>query len=384
MSDPRLSASTVPGGSVPSIEGTEHRATARQTAGTDPAAAEGPAGIDAAGVDAWFAANIVGAAPPLTYRLIAGGRSNLTFGVTDTAAHHYVLRRPPTGHLLPTAHDMGREHRIISAVGPAGIPVPAALGYCADPAVTGAPFYVMDFVDGYILRAESDLEGVFGPAERRRLADNLVDTLAAIHAVDPDAVGLGELSRKEGYIARQLRRWYSQYQASRDEQGGPDVADIDLVHDRLAARIPTQGKAGIVHGDYRLDNTIVGPDGAVVAVLDWELCTLGDTMADLGQLLVYWTEAGESSALAHSATAAPGFPTRAELARRYAEVSGRSIETLDFYLAFAYWKLACILEGVYTRYVAGAMGRDGFDFGDYPEMIRTLAAQALAASDRLA
>jgi aminoglycoside phosphotransferase (APT) family kinase protein len=334
-------------------------------------------------VDAWFADNIDGVRLPLDYRLIAGGRSNLTFGVTDAAARRYVLRRPPTGHLLPTAHDMAREHRIISAVGPAGIPVPDALGLCTDPTVTGAPFYVMDFVDGYVLTSEAQLEGRFDPGDRRRLSDNLVDTLAAIHALDPDAVGLGDLGRHEGYIARQLRRWYGQYRSCRDEQDGPDVPDIDRVHDRLAARIPEQGRAGIVHGDYRLDNTIVGPDARVVAVLDWELCTLGDTMADVGQLLVYWTEPGETSALAQSATTAPGFATRRQLAARYAERSGRSIDELDFYVAFAYWKLACILEGVYTRYVAGAMGSDGFDYHGYPAMIRHLASEGLTAAERL-
>jgi aminoglycoside phosphotransferase (APT) family kinase protein len=360
----------------PSVEGTDQgRASAERPV---------PAGIDDHGVSAWFAANVDGVTLPLAYELIAGGRSNLTFAVDDAAGRRYVLRRPPTGHLLPTAHDMGREHRIIAAVGPAGVPVATALGYCEDPTVTGAPFYVMDFVDGHILRSEADAEATFDLAGRRRLSEDLVDTLAAIHALDPDEVGLGDLARKEGYIARQLKRWYAQYVASRDDQGGPDVTEVDAVHDHLVTRIPDQGRAGIVHGDYRLDNTIIGDDASVVAVLDWELCTLGDTMADVGQLLVYWTDPGESSALAQSATTAAGFPTRQELADRYAEVSGRSVAELDFYVAFAYWKLACILEGVYTRYLGGAMGRDGFDFHAYPSMIRQLGAQARAAAERLA
>jgi aminoglycoside phosphotransferase (APT) family kinase protein len=314
--------------------------------------------------------------PPLQFTLIAGGRSNLTFGVHDAAGRRFVLRRPPTGHLLPTAHDMGREHRIISAVGAAGVPVPAALGHCADPAVTGAPFYVMDFVAGHILRTREEVTAVFGAGECRRIGEDLIDTLAAIHAVDIDAVGLGDLARRDGYIARQLKRWYGQYRASRDEQAGPDVPDVDAVHDLLAARIPEQGPAGIVHGDYRLDNTMVGADATIAAVLDWELCTLGDTMADLGQLLTYWGEPGDASPLEHSATLAPGFPSRAELTARYAEVSGRDVSSLDFYLAFANWKLACILEGVYTRYAGGAMGRDGFDFSSYPDRIASLAAAA--------
>jgi aminoglycoside phosphotransferase (APT) family kinase protein len=283
----------------------------------------------------------------------------------------------------PTA-EMTRNSRPMScAVGPAGIPVPTAIRHCPDPAVTGAPFYVMDFVEGFILNQEDDVEARFDRAARGPLADDLVDTLAAIHALDPDEIGLGDLSRKEGYIGRQLKRWYAQYCSARDGLGGPDVAAVDRVHDRLVARIPEQGRAGVVHGDYRLDNTMIGADGRVAAVLDWELCTLGDTMADLGGLLVYWTEAGEESPLARSATSAAGFPDRAAVAARYAETSGRSVDQLDFYVAFAYWKLACILEGVYTRYVAGAMGRDGFDFSGYPVVIGQLAEAAAEAAGRL-
>jgi aminoglycoside phosphotransferase (APT) family kinase protein len=343
-----------------------------------------PAGVDDAGVSRWMASAVPGLALPLSYSLIAGGRSNLTYAVTDAAGRRFVLRRPPTGQLLPTAHDMGREHRVVSALGPAGVPVPRTVGYCDDPAVNAAPFYVMDFVDGPILRTEGDAEAAFEPAGRRRVSESVVDTLAALHRVDPDAVGLGDLARRDGYIARQLKRWYGQYQRSRDEQGGPDVADVDTVHDRLAARIPPQDGTGIVHGDYRLDNTVLTPDGAVAAILDWELCTLGDVLADVGQLVVYWSEPGEVSALQHSATTADGFFSRSEVADRYATVSGRPVEQLDFYVAFAYWKLACILEGVYTRYLGGAMGRDGFDFSSYPAAIRQLGQQASDAAGRLA
>ncbi len=347
-------------------------------------AGAGPEGIDAQRVSAWFADNIPGVQPPLGFRLIAGGRSNLTFEIADSAGKRYVLRRPPTGHLLPTAHDMAREHRIISALGPVGIPVAPALGLCEDPAVNGAPFYVMGFVDGHIIRSRDQLPESFGPGARRHAGESLVDTLVQIHAVDPDAVGLGDLGRKEGYIARQLRRWYGQYQASRDEQGGPDVGEVDEVHDVLVQHIPEQRQAGVVHGDYRLDNCVVDDRGDVLAVLDWELCTLGDPLADVGQLLMYWVEPGERSALGDSATEAGGFLTRAEVAERYARAAGLDLSQLDFYMAFAYWKLACILEGVYTRYVGGAMGKDSFDYSFYPDSIRSLAAQAKAAAARLA
>jgi aminoglycoside phosphotransferase (APT) family kinase protein len=345
-----------------------------------PPAIDTPPGIDPGKVSAWFKDNIPGSEPPLHFTLVAGGRSNLTFEVTDAASHHYVLRRPPTGHILPTAHDMKREYRIISALGPAGIPAPPALGLCEDPAVNGASFYVMGFVDGIIARTAEIVEEKLTAEARRRVGESLVDTLAQIHAVDPGAVGLGDLGRTEGYIARQLKRWYANYRAANESRGGTVLEDVADVHDFLNARIPVQGPAAIVHGDYRLDNCIVSPTGDVLAVLDWELCTLGDPMADVGQLLVYWPEPGERSALGASPTTAPGFITRDEVKARYAKASGRDVTEVEFYIAFAYWKLACILEGVYARYVGGAMGDDGFDFSGYTDSIAWLAQQARAAT----
>jgi aminoglycoside phosphotransferase (APT) family kinase protein len=339
-----------------------------------------PPGVDPQGVSAWFAKHIAGFEPPLRFRLIAGGRSNLTYEVTDAGGTRYVLRRPPTGHILPKAHDMAREFRVISALGNAGVPVAPALGLCTDESVTGAPFYIMGYVEGVIARSEEDAEKHLSSEARRVAGMSLADTLARIHAVDPDAVGLGDLGRKDGYIARQLRRWYANYQAARDSRHGDPVPDVDEVHDLLARAVPQQARTGVVHGDYRLDNCVLRPDGAMAAVLDWELCTLGDTMADLGQLLVYWPEPGERSALGHAASVAPGFPTRAELVERYCSASGVEVGALDYYQAFAYWKLACILEGVYTRYVLGAMGDDGFDVTSYPDTIRWLAARAREAA----
>lgn len=345
---------------------------------------EAPRGIDPGPVTNWFQDHVEGVEPPLQFTLVAGGRSNLTFLVTDRADHRYVLRRPPTGHLLPTAHDMAREHRIIAAMGPAGVPVPPALGLCEDQAVNGAPFYVMGFVDGVIARAESDVESSFDEAARHRAGLALIDTLADIHMADPDRIGLGDLGRKEGYIARQLKRWYGNYQAAKQARGGDSLPAMDEVHARLSAAIPEQGPATVVHGDYRLDNCILSADGSrVEAVLDWELCTLGDPLADVGQLLVYWPEAGERSALGHAPTTMPGFATRDELIARYSERTGRELPQLGFYVAFAYWKLACILEGVYARYVGGAMGDDGFDFSFYPETIRFLAERSEGAATEI-
>jgi aminoglycoside phosphotransferase (APT) family kinase protein len=361
-------------------------------------------GIDVGNVSAWFADNIPGTRPPLTYKLIAGGRSNLTYEVVDDEGHRYVLRRPPTGVLLPTAHDMAREHRVIAALGPAGVPVPPALGLCTDAAVTGAPFYVMGFVDGHVLRTPAQVEAALPPDRRRRTSESVVEVLAGIHAVDLDAVGLGDLGRREGYIARQLRRWDAQYRSARDDQAGragpeghqtgragpeghqhgPGVAAIEAAHAILVERIPEQGPATIVHGDYRLDNTVVGDDGAVRAALDWELCTLGDPLADLGQLLAYWALPGDDgSPLEVSPTVAPGFFSREEIAQCYAARSGRDVSGLDFYVAFSFWKLACILEGVYARYAAGAMGDDGADRASFRRSIEWLGAKARERAEAL-
>jgi aminoglycoside phosphotransferase (APT) family kinase protein len=338
-------------------------------------ASEVPRGIDAPKVTAWFAVHAPETVPPLRFQAIPGGHSNLTYRVDDSAGHAWVLRRGPLSHVLATAHDMGREHRIISALAPTDVPVPPIVGLCDDVDVNGAPFYVMDFVDGAVLRDRAagrqlDEQG------RQRAGQQIADVLAHIHAVDPDAVGLGELGRKEAYVARQLRRWHGQWEQSKTRE----LPVVDDVHAALAERIPEQGPATIVHGDYRLDNCLVGPEGTIQAVLDWELCTLGDPLADVGLLLVYWTEPGdENAALGDSATLLDGFPTRAELIERYTAASGRDRAQIDYYVAFGYWKLACILEGVFARYQAGAMGQaDGFElFGRQVEVLAQAARTTL-------
>lgn len=309
-------------------------------------------GIDRAGVTAWFEAHLPDIVPPLDFTLIAGGRSNLTFEVRDRAGGHWVLRRPPLGQVLATAHDMAREHRIISALAPTEVPVPPALGLCEDDEVTGAPFYVMGFVDGTVVR-DHNVASQLSVEQRRRAGESVVDVLASIHAVDVDAVGLGDLGRKDGYIERQLKRWYGQWEKSKTR----DLQAIDEVFDRLSRSIPEQQGATIVHGDYRLDNCMIGDEGDIVAVLDWEICTLGDPLADVGLLLVYWGDPDvEFSAIPMPPTVLEGFPRPDELLERYVAASGREVTDIDFYVAFGYWKLACILEGVYARYVGGSMG----------------------------
>ncbi len=324
-----------------------------------------PPGIDVPAVTAWLTEN-VGLAAPLTFDLISGGRSNLTYAVSDAAGRKVVLRRPPVSHVLSTAHDMSREFRVISALRDTPVPVPRALAFCADESVTGRPFYVMDFVDGHVLRGVADTEAALGPAERRTAGENLVDVLAGIHQVDVDTVGLGDFARRDGYIERQLRRWHGQFiqsqQQAQDVGVYRPVPVVDEVHALLAGQVPAQLGTAIVHGDYRLDNTIVSAAGVVQAVLDWELCTLGDPLADVGTLLAYWAEdqvgrpAGFAALPQTAATGLPGFPSRAEVAARYAATSGRDLSGIGFYVAFAYWKLACILEGVFVRYAAGAQG----------------------------
>jgi aminoglycoside phosphotransferase (APT) family kinase protein len=346
--------------------------------------AEATSGIDATRVIPWLEANIEGFTGPATFDLIAGGHSNLTYGVTDSNGRRYVLRRPPLGHVLQSAHDMGREHKIIKALGPTSVPVPPALGFCEDTDVNGAPFYVMAFVDGHIIRTSDVAKKVLSEEQRRTAGESLVDVLADIHAVDVDAVGLGDLGKKTDYMQRQLNRWYKQFNGS-IELTKRTVPAIDEVHDALVSRIPEQGPAAIVHGDYRLDNCMVGDDGNVVAVLDWELCTLGDPMADLGLLMVYWNDPeDEGTALLAPTTTAPGFPRRRDLLARYAERSGRDVSTIDYYTAFGYWKLACIIEGVYARYAAGVMGtNDPASYEGFRVQVERLGAQAQAAVARI-
>jgi aminoglycoside phosphotransferase (APT) family kinase protein len=252
---------------------------------------------------------------------------------------------------------------------------------CTDIEVNDAPFYVMLFVDGLIVRDNETARRDLTEATRLHASNSLVDTMAKIHQVVPSEVGLGELGRHEGYIERQLKRWYGQWNASKTRE----LPAIDRVHDELLKRIPEQGPATIVHGDYRLDNCMIDAQGNTVAVLDWELCTLGDPLADLGLLMVYWTGPDDDAGANNFATTtAPGFLNRQQLADRYAQASGRDISHLDFYVSFAYWKLACIIEGVYARYISGAMGEhDPHTYDAFRTQVETAAGKAEQLLSRL-
>lgn len=288
---------------------------------------------------------------PLRAELIPGGRSNLTYTVTD-GTRTWVLRRPPLAHVLATAHDMGREFRVMSALAASPVPVPGTVLLCRDDTVIGAPFYLMEKVDGTVYRTARDTVA-FTPAQARDLATKLIDVLARLHAVDIDAVGLTDFGRPEGYLERQVRRWRGQLEKSRSR----DVPGIDELADRLAASVPASRDVAILHGDYRLDNVIVGQDGEIAAVLDWEMSTLGDPLADVGLLLVYWdTPAGSDSV-----STASGFPSSAEVAQRYATITGRDLAGLDWYVALGRYKLAVVAEGIYFRYRQGKTVGEGFE-----------------------
>ncbi len=363
----------------------DEEASTLATAADDLMAADGePAGaegIEVPAVTDWLVEH-VGLVPPLRFELIAGGRSNLTFRVSGADGGRVVLRRPPISHVLPTAHDMTREHRVVTALYPTAVPVARTRGLCVDPAVNGAPFYVMEFVDGHVLRDAATAEACLDEAGRRRASESLVEVLAALHAIDVDTVGLGDLGRREGYLTRQLNRWHTQFDGSQFP-GTERLGLIDRLYERLAGAVPPQGGVSIVHGDYRLDNTMLSAGGAVAAVLDWEICTLGDPLADLGVLMVYWTDPGETSGvLGPAPTTVPGFASRSEVRALYGARTGRSLDQLDYYIAFAYWKIACILQGVAARYLGGAAGGDrSGGVETFVTQVRHLAQLASAAAD---
>ena len=333
-------------------------------------------GVDVERVSRWLEQHVAGAVAPFTFDLIAGGRSNLTYRVTGADGARFVLRRPPLGHVLATAHDMAREHRIISAVGSTGVPVPPAVGLCTDEAVNGAPFYVMGFVDGVVLDSPARAEAL--PAHLRRpAAEHLVDVLADLHAVDIDAIGLGTLAKREGYVERQVKRWSAQWDASKTRE----LPAVEEVARLLRSGMPEQQGVSIAHGDYRFGNVLTDVQhGRVAAVLDWELCTLGDPLADLGYLGVYWHDPTTDNMRQNDPTGAGGFPPYAELVERYANRTGRDVSRIGYYVAFGAWRLAVISEGVYARYMLGAMGtQDGADFVWFKTATELLAEQALQA-----
>ncbi len=302
-------------------------------------------GLETAAVTRWIAAH----APTLTgtpaFTRIGLGQSNLTYLVSDDAGHRWVLRRPPLGHLLASAHDVVREARIMSALAGTDVPVPAILAVTTDTAVCEAPAVLMEFVDGQVVDT-MDIVGAMAPQRRRAIAESLIATLARIHAVDLDAVGLADLASHKPYAQRQLNRWSRQWEQSKTR----DLPELDELTRRLTDAVPPQRETTLVHGDFHLRNVITSREtGAVVAALDWELSTLGDPLADMGSLLAYWVEPGEDIGGDFPASALPGFPDRAQMADAYLEATGRDRDALTFWHVLGLWKLAIIAEGVMRR-----------------------------------
>ncbi len=332
-------------------------------------------GIRSAPVTEWLEAHVEGLKPPFHFSLIAGGHSNLTYKVDDAAGRSIVLRRPPTGAVLATAHDMAREHKIISAVAKSDVPVPTALGLCQDESVNDAPFYLMDYIEGTVLNDANVTKETLDEAARATLSEHTAEVLAALHMIEPADIGLGDLGKREDYIARQLKRWKGQWEKSKTRE----LPAMDEVFDGLSKLIPEQRGAGIVHGDYRLGNMLVSREGRILAVLDWELCTLGDTLADLGYLLNNWFQPGDDSldgTAAFGPTSVGGFSTREGLVERYATLTGRQVDSIDYYRAFQYWRISAIVEGVLARYLKGVMGNEA-DTDVFRKQVESTAHAAL-------
>ncbi|GAA2583906.1 phosphotransferase family protein [Dactylosporangium fulvum] len=332
-----------------------------------------PPGLDLPRLAAYLDAKAPGlVSAPLRAELVAGGRSNLTYVLNEV----FVLRRPPLGHVLATAHDMAREYRVISALGATMVPVPEALLLCTDDSVLGAPFYLMARVPGVVLRNRSQTDSL-GEDNRRRIAFAMMDTLAQLHLVDYAEVGLADFGRPEGFLERQVRRWTGQLDKSRSR----DLPAADTLREQLAASIPASPRTGIVHGDYRLDNLIVDPDTLrVAAVLDWEMATIGDPLTDLGLLLAYWNVLNRLKTgvnpIADGLGSDAGFPTGDELLRRYARSAPLS-DDLHWYVGLACYKLAIVLEGIHFRYIQGKTVGAGFD--RIGELVPPLLEHGIAA-----
>ena len=336
-----------------------------------------PTGFDVPKVTAWLAERVRWLTPPLVFTQLTGGHSNFTYRVDDSDGHPFVLRRPPLGELLPMAHDMGREFRILTALWPTPVPVPEPIAHGEDPTITGAPFYAMGWIEGRALYNTSDVEGFLEPADRARTGPSYMDTLAALHAVDPEAVGLGDLGKRDNYVGRQLRRWYSSWESSKNRE----LANVDRLHDWLVAHLPEQTKTTIVHGDYGLHNCRVASDGTIAAVVDWEISTLGDPLADLAYCINAWVEPGEKASREDAPTQLEGFGPRGPLIDRYANATGADLSQIAYYRAFNHWKTVCIVQGVYARYLNGQKAVDEQELAEFPERIeRTLDLAAEAAS----
>ena len=313
---------------------------------------------------------------PLGGEVIAGGKSNLTYRVGDGVST-WAVRRPPLGHVLPTAHDMVREYTVLSALAPTDVPVAVPVALCTDAAVIGATFYVMEFVEGAVLDRAALIDAI-DRETAANLGEQLVSTLALLHSITPGSVGLEGFGRPDGFLERQVRRWHQQWQAS-ETRPLPIEADVVGQLDRLR---PVSGPPAIVHGDYRLTNLIyTGSLDRVAAIVDWEMATLGDPLADVGLLHVYHELAEHDAFTMPIMAPSRGFLSAAEIDRRYGELSGRDVSQLPWYVAFGYFKLAVIAEGIAARFLQGKTVGTGFE--KFGEAVPGLLDQAAAALQTL-
>ena len=328
---------------------------------SEPARSRDLPGYRVEAVEAWIAENVPDLAPPFEWTQLVGGHSNLTYTLKDRNGKKAVIRRPPEGELLPKAHDMSREWALISGLAPTPVPVPYPHGFCESPDITGAWFYVMGWVDGRSMHSRQDVETHIPETMRETAAFSFIDTLAALHCLDPDEIGLGTLGRKEGYIARQVKAWYGSWTSAMETAQHDDPRAHDI-KDYLLTHTPEQGPARVVHGDYGPHNVLFGSDAQIGAVIDWEVATLGDPMADLGYALNWFQDDRDALPIDPNAFgAASGFPSRDALAERYAKKTGADLSQLDFYFAFNNWKGAAIIHGVRARYIAGNKSAEGVD-----------------------
>lgn len=337
---------------------------------------QGPPNGPSRRLQSWLDQQVPEVEPPVHLDLISGGRSNLTYALTDATGERFVLRRPPQGKLRGGAHDVGREHRVLSALAGSAVPVPPVVAMCTDTDVIGVPFFLMRLVPGRILMDRSDAAAL-NPDARQQLGGTIADTLARLHDVDLDEVGLSDLRRPRSYVERQIRAWARQLEGVEH----PAVADLGAIADRLAARAPAGQREALVHGDFKLENLITSGDGQVTAVLDWELCSVGDPLADLAWLLIWWGEPGDDEPWINPRpTCVEGFPDRRSLEHAYADASDVDTSALDYYRAFAYWRLSCINLGTRARFLAGEMGDQALDVS---ALERQVDWQTRAAGDLL-
>jgi aminoglycoside phosphotransferase (APT) family kinase protein len=341
-----------------------------------------PPGLDLEALARYLEPYVGGLAGALRGEVIPGGRSNLTY-IVDDGERRFVVRRPPLAHVLPTAHDMAREYRVLAALQGTGIPVPHVITLCEDDSVIGAPFYVMEWIDGHVVRESLPPEFPDTRETRRAMSTALIDTLLQLHCIDPDAVGLADFGHPDGFLARQVRRWWQQWEASKTR----DLPSIDTLRRRLDETVPPPSTPGIVHGDYRLDNVMYAPadPSRIVAVIDWEMCTIGDPLCDVGLLCVYWaddaSEAAARTLHGRAITVEDGFAKRADLLRDYAAGTERDLTSLDWYIALGAYKLAIIAEGITARFLMGMTVGEGFE--TMGEMVPAIVESGLVALDRL-